>query len=162
MSATGLQYDEEWSRRIESIYTTLDVVAQRQAVLDALELRSAERVLDVGSGPGLLAYDMGIAVGQGGVVKGIDISESMVALSQRRCADLPWVEIRTADATALPYSDGEFDAAASLQVYEYVHDVSIPLKELHRVLRPGGGAGGLQGLGAPVLWLSDKSPTSWV
>jgi arsenite methyltransferase len=52
--ATGLQYDEEWSRRIESIYTTSDVVAQRQAVLHALELRPAERVLDVGSGPLLL------------------------------------------------------------------------------------------------------------
>jgi SAM-dependent methyltransferase len=45
-----------------------------------------------------------------------------------------------ADATALPFPDATFDAAASIQVYEYVADLSTALAELHRVLRPGGRA----------------------
>ncbi len=50
MSAT-LQFDDEASRRIEAIYSTPDVVAQRQAVLLALEAKPGERVLDIGAGP---------------------------------------------------------------------------------------------------------------
>ena len=45
----GIQYDEAWSRRIEAIYVTPDVVAQRQAVLNLLGLQPGDRVLDVGS-----------------------------------------------------------------------------------------------------------------
>ena len=44
-----------------------------------------------------------------------------------------------ADATALPFPDATFDAATSVQVYEYVADLPSALAELHRVLRPGGG-----------------------
>jgi arsenite methyltransferase len=45
-----------------------------------------------------------------------------------------------ADATALPFPDATFDAATSIQVYEYVADLPSALAELHRVLRPGGRA----------------------
>jgi arsenite methyltransferase len=111
----GLQFDEEISRKIEAVYLTPDVVAQRGRVLKALELRQDERVLDIGSGPGLLAYDMAAAVGRDGHVCGIDISEDMLTMSRKRCADLPWAEFQRADATSLPYPDGSFDAAVSTQ-----------------------------------------------
>ncbi|MCC7360325.1 MAG: methyltransferase domain-containing protein [Anaerolineales bacterium] len=138
--STGIQYDEAWSWRVEAIYTTSDVVAQRQAVLSALEPCPGERVLDIGFGPGFLAREIAAAVGTGGAVHGIDTSESMLALSQRRCAGLPWVALRLGDAAQLPYPDGYFDAAVSTQVYEYVVDVTAALRELQRVLRPGGRA----------------------
>src|SRR6516225_8626468 len=47
---SGLQFDEEISRKVESLYMTPDVVAQRHQVLKALALREGERVLDIGSG----------------------------------------------------------------------------------------------------------------
>jgi len=134
----GLQFDEETSRKIESTYLTPEVVAQRRHVLKALELRSGERVLDIGSGPGLLAFEMAASVGNEGRVCGIDISEDMLTISRKRCADQTWTEFRRADATELPYPDDSFDAAASTQVYEYVADVPAALAELHRVMRPGG------------------------
>ncbi len=139
----GLTFDGEEARRLEAIYMTPDVVAQRREVLLALDLRPGERVLDIGSGPGFLAADMGLAVGPSGRVCGIDISESTIAISKARCAGKPmdaWVEFKVGDATRLPFPDGAFDVAVSTQVYEYLNDVPLALAELHRVLRPGGRA----------------------
>src|SRR5262245_23399302 len=74
-----LQFDEEISRKVEALYLTPDVVAQRCQVLKALQLSASERVLDIGTGPGLLAYDMAASVGGDGRVCGIDVSEDMLA-----------------------------------------------------------------------------------
>ena len=134
----GLQFDEETSRKVEALYLTPDVVAQRCQVLKALQLREGERVLDIGSGPGLLAHDMAASVGRGGSVCGIDISQDMLAMSRMRCADQPWTEFQLADATKLPYPDSGFDAAVWTQVYEYVADIQAALAELYRVTRWGG------------------------
>jgi ubiquinone/menaquinone biosynthesis C-methylase UbiE len=134
----GLKFDEQTSRKVEALYLTPDVVAQRCEVLKALQLRAGERVLDVGVGPGLLAYDMAEAVGRDGHVCGIDISEDMLAMSRNRCANQPWTEYQRADATNLPYPDEDFDAAVSAQVYEYVANIPAALAELYRVMRPGG------------------------
>ena len=51
----------------------------------------------------------------------------MLGLSQRRCGDLNGagrVGLAKADATALPFPDATFDAATSIQVYEYIADLS--------------------------------------
>jgi arsenite methyltransferase len=74
-----LQFDAEASRRVEATYLTPDVVEQRQAVLGALGLGPGERVIDIGTGPGLLAAEIAAAVGPDGLVCGIDISDSMPA-----------------------------------------------------------------------------------
>jgi arsenite methyltransferase len=46
--SNGIQFDEETSRKVEALYLTPDVAAQRSRVLRALELREGERVLDIG------------------------------------------------------------------------------------------------------------------
>jgi SAM-dependent methyltransferase len=119
------------------------VVAQRRQTLRTLALQPGERVLDIGSGPGLLVAEMAEVVGRSGRVYGLEISDSMLALGRRRCAD-PSVRERVgfvkADAVAIPFPDGTFDAAVSTQVYEYVADLKAAFAELHRVLRPGGRA----------------------
>jgi SAM-dependent methyltransferase len=140
MTGSTQQFDAETARKVEAVYLTPDVVAQRRATLDVLQLAAGERVLDIGSGPGLLAHEMAAIVGHKGGVSGIDTSEPMLEMSRKRCAAQPWVEFRRADATQLPYPDNSFDVAVSTQVYEYVPDIPAALAELHRVLRPGGRA----------------------
>ena len=131
-----LQFDEEASRLVEASYTTPDVVEQRRQVIAALALRPGERVVDVGSGPGLLAAELAEVVGPEGAVHGVDPSESMLALARAR--EVRGAEFHAAGALALPFDNDSFDAAVATQVYEYVDDMPAALAEAHRVLRPGG------------------------
>ncbi len=137
---TGIQYDEAWANKIETIYKTPDVAGQRRAVLKQLIPQPGEQIIDIGSGPGMLTKQIAQKVGPTGCVTGVDISEPMNQLAAARTADLPWVSIRSGEATDLPFSDEQFDAAVSTQVYEYVEDIEAALAELNRVLKPGGRA----------------------
>lgn len=137
-----LQFDEEASRRVEAIYSTPDVVAQRQAVREALEVKPGERVLDIGAGPGFLAAELAASAAPNGAVLGTDISKAMLAIAAARLGSAGGGGLRFehADACALPCTDESFDAVVSTQVYEYVEDIAAALSELTRVLRPGGRA----------------------
>jgi arsenite methyltransferase len=137
---TTLQFDEEASGRAEALYAAPDFVEQRRATRAALALRQAEKVLDIGSGPGLLACEMATEVGAVGSVDGIDPSESMLAIARGRRPPEGAGELRfvAGDACALPFGAETFDAAVATQVYEYVQDMPAALGEAFRVLRPGG------------------------
>jgi arsenite methyltransferase len=135
-----MDFDERTSRHVEAVYTTPDVVEQRRLVIDALDPKPGEHVLDIGSGPGFLACEIAAIVGEEGSVHGVDPSESMLAIAahRERVAGSAPTEFRAGDAVALPYPDASFDAAVSTQVYEYVEDMPTALAEARRVLRPGG------------------------
>ncbi len=158
MSAT-LQFDEDASRRVERIYTTPDVIEQRQTILRALALQPGERAIDIGSGPGLLACEMAVAVGTGGRICGVDVSENMLALARARRppAGSGPIEYQEAGAHMLPYADASFDVAVCTQVYEYVDDVPAALLELGRVLRPGGRALVLDTDWDSIVWASSNN-----
>jgi arsenite methyltransferase len=140
MQAGAALFDEKEAKRLERVYLTPDVVAQRREVVLALAPQPGEQVLDIGSGPGLLAIEMGEAVGPSGRVEGIDASAAMVALATERADGKPWIRFRQADAATLPFPDASLDAATATQVYLYVPDLACALAELHRVLKPGGRA----------------------
>lgn len=136
-----LQFDAETARRVEAVYTTPDVVAQRREVLRILGLRAGEHVVDIGAGPGFLAAEMARQVGPRGHVHAVDPSESMLALARPRLdgAAAPF-EIVAGSAEALPLPDASVDVAVATQVFEYVADIPGALAEVRRVLRPGGRA----------------------
>jgi SAM-dependent methyltransferase len=135
-----LEFDEDASRRLVETYRSPDVVAQRRATLELLDPQPGERVIDIGSGPGMLAADIAEAVGPRGSVVGVDVSETMNEIARRtpRPDGGAPMEFVLGDALALPGPDGGFDAAVSTQVYEYVEDMPAALAEARRVLRPGG------------------------
>lgn len=92
------------------------------------------RLLDAGAAGGRLLER---AAGLGWEVTGVDLSPAMVAIAGRR---VPRAELATSRIEELPYADGAFDAVAALGVLEYAKPVDDALRELARVLRPGGRA----------------------
>jgi ubiquinone/menaquinone biosynthesis C-methylase UbiE len=137
MSST-IDFNENAGSALERAYLTSDVIDQRITVLEALDLKPGEHVLDVGPGPGLLLQELARRVGAGGRAVGVDLSEPMLELARRRCADLSCVELEIADAAALPFEPDSFDAIVSTQVYEYVADIPTAFGKLFEITRPGG------------------------
>jgi ubiquinone/menaquinone biosynthesis C-methylase UbiE len=150
-----LQFDEKSLLHLEKTYRAPEVVAQRRILLDTLAPRPAERVLDIGCGPGFVTEELARAVGLAGAVHAVDNSESAIAMTRRRCAEFAHVQVQFAEATQLPYPDEHFDAAISTQVYEFVAQLGVALSELHRVLRPGGRAAIIDTDWQTLLWHSN-------
>lgn len=136
--AKNFSFDGAAARRVEQVYLTPDIVAQRHATRALLDLKQGESVLDVGCGPGFLLAEMADEVGSTGRIVGVDVSADMLALARSRCAAKKTIELREANALSLPFADQTFDAVVSTQVYEYVVEIATALKEAARVVRPGG------------------------
>lgn len=135
-----LEYSEKEAKQEEAAYKTRAATERRQLVREKLDLQTGEKVLSIGCGPGFEPVELADVVGQEGHVHGIDRSEAMLALAERRCADHPDVTLTRGDAADLPVADAAFDAAVAVQIYEYVDDLTTALDELYRVLRSGGRA----------------------
>ena len=97
-----------------------------------------DEVLDACCGTGDLAL---AAERAGGRVTGLDFSERMLERARRKSGSVRWVR---GDALALPFADGSFDAATVGFGIRNVEDLEAGLRELARVLRPGGRLGCLE------------------
>ncbi|HET6467129.1 MAG TPA: methyltransferase domain-containing protein [Geminicoccaceae bacterium] len=133
-----LQFDATVTKILDDAYQGADVAARRVEYIRLLQPRPGEHVLDIGSGPGLLALDLARCVTEQGRVVGVEPSRQMREVAERRCADRNQVTFIDGEANALPVADASFDAAVSTQVFEYLPDVPTALEEVHRVLKPGG------------------------
>ena len=133
-----LEFDAETTRLLESAYRGSHFVARRRANLEALSPRPGERIADIGCGPGYLSRALAGAVGEKGEIVAVDPSQDMRRAAAGRCADLPTVKVVDGDAFALPLADDSLDGAVSVQVFEYIDDIPRALREVGRVLRPGG------------------------
>jgi ubiquinone/menaquinone biosynthesis C-methylase UbiE len=112
------------------------------AVLGALAAEPCPRVLDIGCGTGRLAERLLAAPTVRSVV-GCDFSAGMLAHAAERLAPAARASTATVtlvrgDATRLPFADAAFDAAVSTEAFHWFPDQDAALRELRRVLRPGG------------------------
>ena len=108
-----------------------------RAILDP---KPGERVLEVGPGTGYYTLDVAEWVGSDGGVDILDIQRDMLDHTMRRAAErgIENITPTEAAATAMPYEDGTFDAAFLVTVLGEVPDQDSAVRELARVLRPGG------------------------
>ena len=97
------------------------------------------RVLDVATGTGLVAREL---LRNGFAVVGLDQSPQMLAEARRRLGEK--IELVEASADALPFADESFDALSFTYLLRYVEDPAATLRELARVVRPGGIIAGLE------------------
>ena len=102
------------------------------AVLDAAQIEPGTRLLDAGCGTGLLAV---LANFRGAQVSGLDASAPLLAVARER---LPGADLREGDLEAMPFADASFDAVAAVNSVFYAADMAAAMRELVRVVRPGG------------------------
>ena len=115
-------------------------LTRKQYVLSVLDSRIevSANVLDIGCGPGIYTRDL---LERGWNTYGIDISPKMIEKAQDTVKD--WsgdnhVEFTTGLVTDLPYPASKFDAIICIGVVSYIDDLHKALKEVNRVLKPGG------------------------
>jgi demethylmenaquinone methyltransferase/2-methoxy-6-polyprenyl-1,4-benzoquinol methylase len=100
------------------------------------------RILDVATGTGMVAF---AHAERGAEVIGLDQSEAMLAGARARLQRTPQLSGRLSlvlgEAEALPYPDAEFDALSFTYLLRYVDDRAATMRELARVVKPGGRIG---------------------
>jgi len=111
----------------------------RERLLEALEPGAGERILEIGPGTGYYTLDVAARLA-GGSLAAFDVQQEMLDHLTREAAGrgLDNVETTVGDARALPYPDSSFDAAYLVTVLGEVPDQEAALRELRRVLKPGG------------------------
>jgi ubiquinone/menaquinone biosynthesis C-methylase UbiE len=124
---------ERWSAKAESYDLVTGRVTRRvvRPLLDAAGVGAGVRLLDLATGPGHMAA---AAADRGAAATGVDIAAGMLALAREREPRVHFVE---GDAEALPFEDGEFDAAVAAFVFNHLPQPEAAAAELARVLAPG-------------------------
>ncbi|HEY2558521.1 MAG TPA: methyltransferase domain-containing protein [Caldimonas sp.] len=124
-------YERLWREPLRSARTSL---------LARVAPRAGERVLDVACGTGWLALDLAREVGPSGSVVGVDLSAAMIDAARRRIAahGIGNAVMERMDAESLAFPDASFDVVVCALGLMYMPDPRQALREMARVLRPGG------------------------
>lgn len=129
-------FTKEYSGDLKDYYKSAFQFGRKkieEALLGFLDDLDKDRfILDVGCGTG---YFTNLIRRQGFYCIGIDRSENMIKIGKGLYPDIP---VKIADARNLSFADNSFDAVISIEVLRYFQERESLLKEIHRVLKPGG------------------------
>jgi ubiquinone/menaquinone biosynthesis C-methylase UbiE len=147
------QIQQYWNTRIHDLEMT-DKPVGSLAFFDDLDeyrfdkLRYLPQLVDFGAFRGQTLLEVGCGIGTdlvrfargGALVTGVDLSQTAIDMAAKNFAlhGLTPVELRVANAEALPYADNTFDHVYGHGVIQYTADPAQLLRECHRVLKPGG------------------------
>lgn len=140
----GIRFAEEsLPAGYDRIFTPRLFEPWARVLLDFVDIRAGDAVLDVATGPGTVARLAAARATNFGRVAGIDISAPMLALARQK-APPPGaapLAFEQASADALPFAAATFDVVLCQQGLQFFPDQVAALREMHRVLKPGGRVG---------------------
>jgi len=115
-------------------------VITRERLRGVLSPSPGERLLEIGPGTGYYTLDLADWVGPEGRVEIFDLQREFLDHTTRRAAERGLANVlpTQGDATALPYEDGSMDAVVLTAVLGEIPDTGAALREIRRVLEPGG------------------------
>jgi len=108
-----------------------------EQAIDLMKIPADARVLDVGCGSGWATRLMAEKASSGRVI-GIDIADEMINLAREESASFANVDFQVASAEKLPFGDGDFTHAFSMESLYYYDDILTALSEIKRILKPDG------------------------
>jgi ubiquinone/menaquinone biosynthesis C-methylase UbiE len=112
---------------------------QKRQTMDLLRLKPGMSAIEIGCGLGLDAEALAARVGPTGRVVGIDASKDLIAEATKRTATLGLsLSFQVEDAQALSFPDNSFDGARVDRVLQHLSDPTRAVREMARVVRPGG------------------------
>lgn len=128
----------------------------RKFAVSRCNLRPGGKGLDVCCGTGMLTIELARAVGDKGEVVGLDFCDKMLARAVDNIAKTPYgdvIRLVNGKATELPFPDNSFDCATIGFALRNVPDIGLTIREMARVVRPGGRVVSLElsKPGAPVF-----------
>ena len=134
------QIDQEWNRAVHARRTG------GAAAFLAPQLHAGMRLIDCRCGPGSITVDLARAIAPGDAI-GIDLREDALAQGRSLARERGTANIafQAASVYQLPYADGSFDAAFACALLQHLATPVAALKEIRRVLRPGGVIGIVDG-----------------
>lgn len=127
---------ETWARFQEAL--DRQIAPLGDAGIRALAPRAGERILDIGSGCGQTSLALAQAVGRGGSVLGLDISQPMLEVARGRAKDQPNLAFREADAQSDDFGQASFDAVYSRFGVMFFADPVAAFANIATKLVPGG------------------------
>lgn len=137
----GWQLVEDSAEAYERYLVPIFFEPWAERLLAQAGVRSGERVLDVACGTGSVARRAAERAGPSGKVVGLDLNAGMLAVARRvSAAARPAIEWRQGDAAGLPFPEGSFDVVTCQQALQFFPDRPKALREMRRVLAPGGRA----------------------
>ena len=115
-----------------------DIRNLRSEAAKRMRLNAGQKALDLGCGIGGATFPLAEITGSTGLAAGVDISLAMVEAATSRAKGRVGVEFKTGEACAIPYPDNFFDAARCERVFLYLADRIGAIREMKRVVKPGG------------------------
>lgn len=131
---TELRHAHLWGQRARDWAEVQEAMVRPvyRAVLDALQVKPGQSLLDLGCGAGMFAQ-LGAAAGLS--VAGIDAAQPMLDIAQDR---VPLGDFRKGDLETLSFADGSFDLVTGFNAFQFAASPARALAEAARVVRPGG------------------------
>ncbi len=134
VAEANVKYYQVCADSYESIESTIflkENAKRLEKAIDALAKNcGGGSLLDVGCGTGNV---LRFAAGKFADVQGVDISEEMIEKARRYCGN-----VRIADATDLPFSEGQFDVVTAYSLLHHLYNPAPAIVEMYRVCKPGG------------------------
>jgi ubiquinone/menaquinone biosynthesis C-methylase UbiE len=156
---------KEFFERVAGDWDTMRLAYYDERVIEKIaEVSGADggmTVADVGTGTGFVAAGVAPRVDR---VVAVDNSPAMLAVARKNLAGLGVsnVELVEGDVTALPFGDGSVEAAFANMVLHHAEDPTAMLREMARVVRPGGTVAIVDEVEHPYAWMREEHADVWL
>lgn len=124
--------------KMNSVISFQQHILWRKSTMKRMAVEKGSKCLDVCCGTADWTIALANATGKEGVVKGLDFSENMLKVGKQKTAAMPQVELIHGNAMELPFEDNTFDYVTIGFGLRNVPDYMQVLREMHRVVKPGG------------------------